>query len=182
MRVGKQVGESGSEIMLNIGCGYANVPEHWVNIDNSLNARLAKHPRIRKVLYKIKVLPRRLYELPWPDSIMIWDIRRGLPFANSSVRYIYASHLLEHLKREEAEFVLKECYRALKKGGIIRIVVPDLECAIREYISKVEYIEEEGIDSTVTPADEFVETLGFFDSVGRDDSWLVRLVTYITGE
>jgi predicted SAM-dependent methyltransferase len=43
--------------------------------------------------------------------------------------------MLEHLHRDEAIFVLQECYRVLKKGGILRVAVPDLKIYVTEYIN-----------------------------------------------
>lgn len=62
------------------------------------------------------------------------DVRRSLPYANESVDFINASHLLEHLDRRDALFFLRECYRVLKIGGILRIGVPDLRKLIDAYL------------------------------------------------
>ncbi|MDQ3919890.1 MAG: SAM-dependent methyltransferase, partial [Acidobacteriota bacterium] len=41
---------------------------------------------------------------------------------------------LEHLYKEDAERLMREAYRVLKPGGCIRICVPDLEHAVRQYL------------------------------------------------
>ena len=65
----------------------------------------------------------------------IWlDVTLGLPFPDNSIRGVYSSHLLEHLSVQEARRLLTECYRALKPGGALRMVVPSLEHAIQAYI------------------------------------------------
>jgi len=46
-------------------------------------------------------------------------------FNDSSVDYIYASHVLEYFDRDEVKKVLKEWRRVMKKGAKIRIAVPD---------------------------------------------------------
>lgn len=61
---------------------------------------------------------------------------------------VYSSHTLEHFTRKEGLNFLKECHRVLRKKGIIRIVVPDLQCVVDDYINKV------------FPANEFIEKLG----------------------
>lgn len=49
-------------------------------------------------------------------------------FADSSVDEVYASHVLEHLGfREELPRALKEIWRVLKPGGILKISVPDFD-------------------------------------------------------
>jgi SAM-dependent methyltransferase len=68
---------------------------------------------------------------PAPLSMnILW----GLPFANGSVRYVFVSHLLEHLffPRDVTPF-LQEIRRVLAPGGIVRIVVPDVEQCIEAY-------------------------------------------------
>jgi predicted SAM-dependent methyltransferase len=42
--------------------------------------------------------------------------------------------MLEHMTFEDANFVIKECYRCLCKRGIIRIIVPDLYEITKKYI------------------------------------------------
>lgn len=67
----------------------------------------------------------------------IWlDVTLGLPFADNSVKGLYASHILEHLTFEKNRSVMKEFMRVLEPGGRIRILVPDLEYAINAYVAK----------------------------------------------
>jgi predicted SAM-dependent methyltransferase len=61
------------------------------------------------------------------------DARRPWPFKTASLGGIATSHLLEHLFDEELAFVLKEAQRTLKPGGFLRVSVPDLDKAVREY-------------------------------------------------
>lgn len=65
----------------------------------------------------------------------IWlDVTLGLPFRDNSLHGVYSSHLLEHLSVQEVRRLLTQCYRALKPGGVLRLVVPSLEYAIQAYI------------------------------------------------
>lgn len=59
---------------------------------------------------------------------------RSLPmFEDKSVDLIYASHCFEYFDRVEAVDVLKEWRRVLKKGGLLRLAVPDFEGLIKVY-------------------------------------------------
>lgn len=55
-------------------------------------------------------------------------------FHSGQVDLIYASHVLEHFKRDETESVLKEWYRVLKENGILRLAVPDFESIVNIYM------------------------------------------------
>lgn len=65
------------------------------------------------------------------------NVLRGLPFPSGSARYIFVSHFLEHLffPRDVAPF-LAELRRVLAPGGVVRIVVPDIEQCIDAYNTK----------------------------------------------
>jgi len=57
-----------------------------------------------------------------------YDIRSDLiPFADNSVDIIYCSHVIEHIENVYIKKMFVECFRVLKKGGIIRISCPDAE-------------------------------------------------------
>ncbi|WP_199177560.1 methyltransferase domain-containing protein [Halobacteriovorax sp. DA5] len=55
-------------------------------------------------------------------------------FENNSIDEIYASHVLEHFSRNEVKNVLQEWTRVLKKGGIIRLAVPNFEAIVKVYL------------------------------------------------
>ncbi|MDD5638827.1 MAG: methyltransferase domain-containing protein [Candidatus Pacebacteria bacterium] len=65
-----------------------------------------------------------------------FDARNKLPFRNETVKYIYSSHFIEHLKNDELSRHFKESFRVLKSGGIYRICTPDFKSSIRAYIQK----------------------------------------------
>ncbi len=52
---------------------------------------------------------------------------------DNSIELIYACHVIEHFKRSRLPMVLKEWNRVLKKGGIIRLAVPDFEAIVEVY-------------------------------------------------
>ena len=117
---------------LHLGCAY-KTPTGWINMDGSWNARLAKYPVLRKILKKLHVLPNSLIDMPWRPNIMIHDVRKPLPFQDNSMSAVYASHLLEHLYQDEANRLLRECFRVLEPCGVLRLVVPDLQAIVLEY-------------------------------------------------
>lgn len=66
-----------------------------------------------------------------------------LPFPAESIELIYASHVLEHFRRSEYRNVLREWYRVLVTGGILRLAVPDFAACAKIYY-------EEGLKDGLT--------------------------------
>jgi predicted SAM-dependent methyltransferase len=124
-------------IAINLGCGLSVAPG-WVNLDNSPNGRLAKYPRLRRALWKFGVLSDHHYSVPWPSSIELRDLRKPLPYPDSSVDYVYTSHFLEHLSRKDGSRLIGEVFRVLKPRGLARTVVPDLEVGARTYVAAMQ--------------------------------------------
>ena len=59
---------------------------------------------------------------------VIRDLRNGLPFCNNSCEHLIADQVLEHIQsNEDFIFVMNECLRVLKQGGIFEIQVPYYE-------------------------------------------------------
>jgi len=97
--------------LINIGCG-RSFHTDWVNIDI-----VSSCPEVRQ-----------------------HDIRKNLPYPDAEFDACYTSHVLEHLRPQEAERLIAECRRILKPQGIIRVVVPDLETIAREYLNVLEKV------------------------------------------
>ncbi|HEY5914829.1 MAG TPA: methyltransferase domain-containing protein [Verrucomicrobiae bacterium] len=90
---------------LNFGCGH-RFAGGWVNIDFH-----SEHPEVQRV-----------------------NLLRRWPFPDGCFDAVYSSHTLEHFTLATAETLLKECFRVMKPGAVIRTVVPDLENTCREYL------------------------------------------------
>jgi predicted SAM-dependent methyltransferase len=127
--------EAGGPRLLQLGCGLCAPPE-WVNVDGSSNAWLAQHPKLKALVRLFHLVPADKLNVPWPRSIKIANLKKRLPFESESFDAVYASHVLEHLYRNEALALLREAYRVLKKGGRCRMLVPDLQALIREYLGE----------------------------------------------
>ncbi len=95
--------------MLNLGCG-TTFHEDWVNVD------FVDHG----------------------GRVLAYDLRLGIPFADNSFDVVYHSHVLEHMPKAWGEFFIAECYRVLRPGGLLRVVVPDLENIARAYLASID--------------------------------------------
>jgi SAM-dependent methyltransferase len=110
------------------GCGWS-VHSEWTNFDASPTLKWERLP----ILGRFTKNPLR-----FPASARVGDIVKGLPVADESCQGVYASHVLEHLTLEDFHKALQNTYRILRRGGIFRLVVPDLEWAVREYIMRMD--------------------------------------------
>ena len=64
------------------------------------------------------------------------DFTRPLSFLpDRSFRYCYSEHVLEHFTRPQALALAVKVRAALTEGGVFRVVVPDLDFIVREYLN-----------------------------------------------
>lgn len=93
-------------LFLHLGCG-PRLLDGWLNADMMVRAR---------------TLTMRL-----PDGLRRFD--------DASVKFIYASHVLEHISYPgEATTFVNECRRILQPGGAVRVVVPGIQRIIAAYV------------------------------------------------
>ena len=123
---------------LNLGCGSQVHPE-WTNVD---------------------IMPRH-------PGVINHDLNKRLPFADASFEVVYHSHVLEHLTKEQGKAFVGECYRVLKPGGILRVVVPDLETIARLYLENLD--KAEAGDVTASDRHEWM-LLELLDQMVRETS------------
>lgn len=133
-------------------------------MDWNWNARIRRHPLTRfwlpSVLHRLQLID---VNIDWPPDLVLHDIRKRLPFQNSTADYIFASNVLEHLKKCETIQVLKDCHRILKAKGIIRIVVPDLQLLALKYVTRDHDFYYKTITYAKSSGDTFADRfLAFF--------------------
>lgn len=125
-------------VKINLGCGLSIAPG-WINVDGSLNALVASWPHFsHRLFYRFsganQYYSRERYcSLLVENEFVHHDLSRSIPFVSESVDFIYTSHFLEHLTRAEGARLLRESFRVLRPGGILRVCVPDLAYAVGLY-------------------------------------------------
>lgn len=102
-RKARKFAKSNDTVKLNLGCGTLPL-DGWCNMD--------------------------LYGLP---ADVYWNITKKLPFKDNSVDAIFHEHVMEHIDAWDGYHFIKDSYRALKPGGILRIVMPDASRYISSY-------------------------------------------------
>lgn len=122
---------------LNLGCG-KRFHTDWVNVDFTVTG----------------------------PGVMACDLSKGIPFPSASFDVVYHSHLLEHFPRRKAPAFLSECFRVLKPGGILRVVVPDLEDIAKLYLQA---LEQSGDGESETEARHEWMTIELLDQLVRHE-------------
>lgn len=92
-------------LFVNIACGDTYVAG-WRNLDYAPHSRLVQRA----------------------------NLLERLPFNDSEADVVYSSHFFEHIPRARVDSFCAECFRIIKPGGRIRLVMPDLEEMCRTYL------------------------------------------------
>ena len=88
---------------LHLGCG-PNIIQGWLNTDLRSNG-----------------------------PVMFLDASKPFPIEENTLDFIFSEHMFEHLTYESGKTMLRECYRTLKPGGILRLTMPTLDFLIKLY-------------------------------------------------
>jgi predicted SAM-dependent methyltransferase len=136
---------------LNLGCG-SHFHTNWVNVDFSKTG----------------------------EGVIAQNLLEGVPFEDNAFEVAYHSHVLEHFPRDTAKDFMKECYRVLKPGGIIRIAVPDLEQIVKNYIRLFETGKANPGDSEIRADYDWIMT-EMYDQTVRSTSG-GEMIKYLSKE
>lgn len=121
---------------VNLGCGL-HCCFGWINVDGSLTSLLGTQvTALNKMLFEMAG-SSSFYSFEEYNDIVknkkLWwfNLIEGAPFDSDTVDVIFTSHFLEHLNKVDGYRFLQEAYRVMKRGGLIRVIVPDLNVAIK---------------------------------------------------
>lgn len=74
-------------------------------------------------------------DLDAPEADQHLDLRKPLPFDDGSAEFIVNEHFIEHVTRDQAVAILRECHRVLAPGGVLRLSTPDLRFLMEQYLA-----------------------------------------------
>lgn len=108
-------------VKINLGAGHWKHPG-WLAVDLDLGAR--------------------------PDVCA--DLAAGLPFADGSASLLLCEDTFDQLVMEDAAQLLSECHRVLQPGGVLRLLLPDLDRLVRLYLDEPDtlvrmWVEDVGV-------------------------------------
>ena len=90
---------------------------------------------------------------------------------------IFSEHVLEHLTYKASIKCLNECYRTLKKNGIIRLSLPNINLSIEHLSKKVNHIGFERFESNSECVSHVTQNFGHKST--WDPELLISLLTEI---
>jgi SAM-dependent methyltransferase len=64
---------------------------------------------------------------PSAPEVSFLDATVRFPFPDETFDYVLSEHQLEHIAYERGQFMLRECFRVLRPGGLVRVATPSLE-------------------------------------------------------
>lgn len=141
---------SKSYTKLNLGCGdslLTKFPEPWLNTDIETG--------VADYVCDIRNIPDE-----WVECF-------------DEVR---ASHVLEHIFLNDWQPTIKKWVDSLSRGGIIRVIVPDLEIVIKCLLDRHDKKMRPAI-SGIQPTPVMAQIYGFgYENPNRDQRWLHRMI------
>ena len=100
------------KVLVNVGCGF-DTGKEFINVD----------------------------VLPLPHIHYVRNISDLSMFPDNSADMVYASHVLEHIPRNNIASTVKEWRRILKKGATLRLSVPDFDNLVAVYLGEGRNVE-----------------------------------------
>jgi predicted SAM-dependent methyltransferase len=79
------------------------------------------------------------------QNLYIMDVTKPFPLPNEAFHYVFSEHTIEHFDFDLGQVMLKEAWRVLKPGGIIRIATPSVGFLMNLYSHDRTQLEDEYI-------------------------------------
>jgi predicted SAM-dependent methyltransferase len=104
----------------------------------------------------------------FPDTNVhfLLDFNRTMPFEDQTLDGVFCEHVVEHFTFEDGRQMLGEICRALKAGGVVRIIVPDAAWVMRTYFDQPDLLVHHRLGESVSGA-ESQEPMGIVNQYFR---------------
>lgn len=115
-----------NKTILDLGCGKASLRK--IMYHNSINMKyigidISKSPLEEALNLKSKE----------PAIYLNYDLNNGIPLVDNSADVIVCFEIIEHIGKNKGINLLKECYRVLKKDGVLFLSTPNTKYAENIY-------------------------------------------------
>ena len=120
---------------LHLGC-FDQPVRGWLNTDITPHIWVARVPGLARLMNRVgRLSDHRLaqHQAGVFRSVKYLDLSRRFRLPDASISAIFSAHMLEHLPPEVAANCIRECYRVLRPGGVMRTGVPDLDTLVSRY-------------------------------------------------
>jgi predicted SAM-dependent methyltransferase len=89
--------------------------------------------------------------------------------------------VIEHVSKDDAHYLLKECHRVLQPGGVLRLSTPDAEKFLRSYVGDGEFLRHPGFSR---PIDTLIDRVNEMMREGGQHLWSydAELLTFMLVE
>ena len=121
--------------VIQLGC-FDQPKVGWENYDITPHIFISRIPLLPLLLFKLNIIDeKRLnqHRLDIFKKVKYLNLNKRLPFQDNSIDAYFSSHVFEHLFLNNVQNLLREIYRTLKTGGVVRTVLPDLSKIIYLY-------------------------------------------------
>jgi predicted SAM-dependent methyltransferase len=168
---------------LNLGCGHVQ-PAGWVNVDDSYRAWLVSRlPLLDRLLVRLRLLP----VTEFTRHVTYFNVGRRFPWPDGSAQAVYLGEILEHFTPEAGARVVRECFRVLQPGGVIRIRVPDNARFWARYLEEFERTRQRPRDEWTVEHTRWVKMFfeqicvrkRLFSSMGHFHKWMYDEISLI---
>lgn len=116
----KNIGSKENIKMLEVGCGNGVFFDF---ISKNVNCKI-DYTGIDYSEYQIKLFKERNIDKKHSINLMNASIEKKLPLTDNSFDIIYMGEIIEHLYNPD--LIISECYRLLKKDGVLIITTPNM--------------------------------------------------------
>lgn len=86
---------------------------------------------------------------------VVWgDATKPLPYPNDTFCHIFSEHMIEHVTQAGGLAMLKEFFRTMRPGGVVRITTPDLKRLCSLFSDSLDAVQQQYVSwfcQTFTP-------------------------------
>ena len=115
---------------------FDRVHDGWLSTDITPHLLVARVPGLPWLLHRAGMISDERYLTHRSGAfrqVRYLDLSRRFRFPDDYFECVYSSHVLEHLHPDAAEHCIREIHRILAPGGIVRVVVPNLDGLVARY-------------------------------------------------